>query len=283
MSLIQSAVEKAKKLADTVARRPLSASPEVVTSPGRERRMQSFNEDAIEARAMQARVLPVATVDAEAMERHCVLLQVNDQAAQSAYRILRTRIQMQMLARDWHSMAVTAAGSSEGKSTTAINIAISLARDISTWVYLVDLDLQRPKLATYLGLRFDKGLSDYLAGSAEFQDILYNPGVERLVVVPNAQPMENSSDLLGSPRMSKLCQLLASEVPRPIVIFDLPPLFMSDDVLKFQQNADCTLLVVSEGITSRKMLERANEMLQKMNLIGVVLNRSSEREDSGYY
>jgi capsular exopolysaccharide synthesis family protein len=190
---------------------------------------------------------------------------------------------MQMLARDWHSMAVTAAGSSEGKSTTAINIAISLARDISTWVYLVDLDLQRPKLATYLGLRFDKGLSDYLAGSAEFQDILYNPGVERLVVIPNAQPMENSSDLLGSTKMSKLCQLLASEVPRPIVIFDLPPLFMSDDVLKFQQNADCTLLVVSEGITSRKMLERANEMLQKMNLIGVVLNRSSEREDSGYY
>jgi Mrp family chromosome partitioning ATPase len=80
-----------------------------------------------------------------------------------------------------------------------------------------------------------------------------------------------------------LCRSLAAELPRPIVIYDLPPLLIGDDVLKFYPNADCTLFVVSEGQTSRAAVQRAQEVLQEMNLLGVVVNRSSEREESAYY
>lgn len=282
MSLIEAAVGKAKKLSETGLHRAVQLPEGPPASPRRERRPQP-DAAMVAARAAEARVLPVASVDAETMERHGVLLQVHDTAAQRSYRILRTRVQQRMQAQGWHSLGVTASGAGEGKTLTAINLAISLARDVNTWVYLVDLDLQRPKIASYFGLQFGKGLSDYLAGQADFDEVLYSPGVERFGIVPNSQSLEYSSDVLGSPRVRELCESLAGERPQPIVIFDLPPLLMSDDVIKFSPNVDCTLFVVSEGQTARATLQRATETLQDMNVLGVVLNHSTEREESGYY
>lgn len=293
MSLIETAVQKAKQIADTGLHRALPEQPprqpqsqpppQDKTSTTRRQRRPALDEAAVAARAAQARVLPVARTDLEAMERNGVLPAVHDNAALRAYRLLRTRVQQRMQAEGWHSVAVTATGVGEGKTLTSINLAISLARDISTWVYLVDLDLQRPAVSQYFGLEFDKGLSDYLAGTAQFEDILYSPGIERLCVIPNRQPLDASSDVLGTPRVRQLCDAIAAELPRPIVIFDMPPLLLSDDMLKFAHNVDCTLFVATEGGTPRASLQRASEMLQEMNLLGVVLNRSAEREESGYY
>ena len=72
-------------------------------------------------------------------------------------------------------------------------------------------------------------------------------------------------------------------MPRRIVIFDMPPLLASDDVLAFAPQFDSLLLVVSEGKSGRAMLRGAKEVLSEMNLLGVVLNRSKERNESAYY
>jgi Mrp family chromosome partitioning ATPase len=231
MSLIEAAVRKSQNsrtLGSTVCSGHAGAR-------GAETAPRRAEPDAaqVAARAAAARVLPVASVDAIKMEQHGVLLQVDDTVAQRAYRMLRTRVQQGMQAQGWFTVGITACGAGEGKTLTSINLAIALARDISTWVYLVDLDLQRPKVAAYLGLGFDKGLSDYVARNARFEDVIYSPGVERLGVIPNAQVIEQSSEVLGSPRIRELCQSLAAEVPRPIVIYDLPPLLVNDDVIKF--------------------------------------------------
>ena len=284
MSLIETALNKAKKLAETgihpVLRAPPEAPREVLP---RRAPVSAPDAEVVAARTERARTLPVASVDARVMEERGVLLAVEDPAAHRSCRILRTRVQQRMRAQGWHSLAVTAVGVGDGKTLTAINLAISLARDVNTWVYLVDLDLQRPSVSSYLGMQFDKGLSDYLAGQAQFDEIIYSPGVERLAVIPNANVVALSSDVLGSPRAHELCKSLAGEVPRPIVIYDMPPLLMGDDVLKFAPNVDSTLFVVSEGVTSRASLLKANEVLQEMNLLGVVLNRSTEREGGGHY
>jgi Mrp family chromosome partitioning ATPase len=230
-----------------------------------------------------ARSFKPAGIDPESMERHGVLLQVRDETAERSYKILRTRMQQRMETMPWYSIAVTAAAAGDGKTLTAINVAIALARDVNTWVFLVDLDMQRPHVGAYLGLRYDKGLSDYLAGTANFEDIVYEPGVERLAVIPNGRPLEQSSELLASPRIFDLVRSLAAEVPRRIVIFDMPPLLLSDDVLRFLPNVDGLLFVVSEGKTPRSALVHAREVLPEDKLLGVVLNRSHEREESGYY
>jgi Mrp family chromosome partitioning ATPase len=147
----------------------------------------------------------------------------------------------------------------------------------------VDLDLQRPQVAGYFGLKIDRGLGDYLVGEAELDQIIYNAGVERLAVIPNYRSFEHSSELLLSPRMHDLTQALAADAPRRIVIFDMPPLLASDDVLAFAPQVDGLLLVVSEGITARGSLEKSRELLGETNVVGIVLNQSAERNDSQYY
>ena len=95
--------------------------------------------------------------------------------------------------------------------------------------------------------------------------------------------MNNTSELLTSPRMSELVQSLEAESPRRIIIFDMPPVLAADDVLAFAPQVDGLLMVVGEGTTTRDALHSAKEVLAEMNLLGVVLNRSAERNDSAYY
>ena len=83
--------------------------------------------------------------------------------------------------------------------------------------------------------------------------------------------------------MAELVQSLEAESPRRVVIFDMPPVLAADDVLAFSPQVDGLLLVVGEGTTSRDSLRSAKEVLGEMNLLGVVLNRSAERNDSAYY
>jgi protein-tyrosine kinase len=189
-------------------------------------------------------------------------------------------------ANQWRSFAVTGVTAGEGKTLTAINLAMALAQDVNTWVFLVDLDLQRPRVAQYLGmtgLSGEKGISDYLLGDATIESIVYSPNLDRLSVIPNFQPLTQSSELLSSPKMLDLCRTLENESPRRVIVYDMPPVMAADDVLAFTPQLDGLLLVIGEGATSRESLTSAKEVLAEMNLLGVVLNRSAERDDNAYY
>jgi Mrp family chromosome partitioning ATPase len=229
-----------------------------------------------------ARQFQAAQLDPVELERNRVIAGVNDSSSSSAYKILRTRLLQRLGTNNWNSVGVTGTVSGEGKSLTAINLAITLARDVNTSVFLVDLDLQRPSVASQLGMPFNKGLSDFLLGNASFEDIVYSPGIDRLAIIPNSRGIAQASELFGSARMDELVGHLQAEQPRRVIVYDLPPLLMSDDVLSFAPRADGLLLVVSQGMTERKTLESAGEVLADMNLIGVVLNRSTEHDDQGY-
>jgi Mrp family chromosome partitioning ATPase len=233
-----------------------------------------------------ARRFKEVPLNAQSMERYCVLPQVEDQSALRAYKILRTRVLQRMVSKNWYSIAVTGSTTGEGKTLTAVNLAIALAQDVNTWVFLVDLDLQRPQVANYLGMEFDKGLGDYLGGEDDLalQDVCYNvAGIERLAVIPNSKSLQHSSELLVSPRMNVLSQALSAEMPRRIVIFDMPPLLASDDVLAFAPQVDGLLLVLAEGVSARASLGKCKQLIGNTNLIGVVLNRSTESNETPYY
>ncbi len=224
-----------------------------------------------------------APVDPRVMQRHRILPTIADVTVTRAYKILRTRVTHRLVANGWHSVGVTGTMAGEGKTLTAVNLAIALAQDVNTWVFLVDLDLQRPQVGAYLGMTYQNGLTDYLTGQASLEQIVYDISHPRLAVIPNARPVESSSELLLSPRMGDFLHFLQSEPPRRVVVFDMPPLLASDDVLAFSPRVDSFLLVVSQGQTARRTLSNAKEVLSEMNLMGVVLNRSTERNDSPYY
>lgn len=277
MSIIEEAVRKTAERYHRLG--PPEQSP---SSRPRLRRVPPPTVDSANVRRFQ----PV-TLDRAVLDENNILPQITDPGALRAYKILRTRMLRRLEANQWHSFAVTGATPGEGKTLTAINLAMALAQDSNTWVFLVDLDLQRPKVAGYLGLNNslgERGLTDYLLGDATFEQITYTPaGAERLAVIPNFQSVANASDLLTSPRMDELVRTLEAEAPRRIVIFDMPPVLASDDVLAFSPQVDGLLLVVAEGTTSRDALRGAKEMLQEMNLLGVVLNRSEAQEEGAYY
>jgi protein-tyrosine kinase len=230
-----------------------------------------------------ARHFRAAATDPEIIERNHVLLGVSDVAVARAYKILRTRVLHRLAANGWRSVGITGTTVGEGKSLTAINLALALAQEVNTWVFLVDLDLQRSQVGGYLGMNVDFGLTDYLTGQCELDQCVYDIGVRRLAVIPNVRRAENSSEFLTSPRMGEFVRTLTDENPRRVIVFDMPPLLASDDVLAFGPRADSHLLVVSQGHTARRTMANCKEMLAEMNVIGVVLNRSTEHNDSPYY
>lgn len=277
MSIIEEAVRR------TAERHQRHAPPpDQSQSRPRLRRVPSAPVDASSVRRFQ----PVS-LERAVLEENFILPQVTDPGALRAYKILRTRMLRRLETNQWHSVVVTGATAGEGKTLTSINLAMALAQDSNTWVFLVDLDLQRPKVADYLGMNNslgERGLTDFLLGDATFEQITYSPThMERLAVIPNFQAVANASDLLTSSRMDELVQALEAEAPRRIVIFDMPPVLAADDVLAFSPQVDGVLLVVAEGTTSRDALRGAKQILQEMNLLGVVLNRSETQDDGAYY
>jgi capsular exopolysaccharide synthesis family protein len=229
------------------------------------------------------RQFQTVSLDVATLERNRVLPQVADHAALRAYKILRTRLLQRLAANQWRSVAVTGTEAVQGKTLTSINLAVALSQDPNTHVCLVDLDLQHPQVAAQMGIRCERGLGDYLLGEAEAHQIIYNCGIPRLVVIPNTRVFENSSEMLAGARALELLRVIDAEMPRHIVIFDMPPLLMSDDVLTFAPHVDGVLLVVAEGCTQRSSVERSKELLAEMNVVGVVLNRSSERDNATAY
>ncbi len=198
-----------------------------------------------------------------------------------AYKVLRTQVSRQMRQHGWKTLAVTSPGHGEGKTLTAINLAISLALEPNQTVLLVDADLNRPSVHSYLGFEVEFGLREYLLDGVAVEQILVHPQISRLVILPGSTPVPNTSEMLSSPGMLHLVQELKRRYPTRLVVFDMPPVLTTDDVLAFAPYVDAALLVVEEGKTRRDELARAAELLQaaNQNLIGTVLNKSEEKNN----
>lgn len=219
--------------------------------------------------------------DAVLREKRIVTAMGHDGPYVDAYKMLRTRVRQQLREKHWNTLAVTSSGDSEGKTLTAINLAISLAGEVDHTVLLVDADLRHPRVHTYFGIPNGRGLSDYLTGDVPVQDMLFNPaGINGFVVLPGGRALPNSSEMLNSPKMVRLVEELKSRYSSRIVIFDLPPLLTAADALSFAPYVDAALLVVEEGKTQAEEMRYAAELLTKTNLIGTVLNKSLDRPRS---
>jgi protein-tyrosine kinase len=218
----------------------------------------------------------IFTPSAALLEANRVLNPSSQGPANAAFRMLRTQVLQRMNAHGWRSLAVFGATANDGKTTTAINLAVSLASDHSHSVLLADFDFRRPALAARLGLSPEFGGDDALIGAARIEDCLYHPeGLDRLVILPARRVLANSSEILAGPRSRALVAELRDRYPDRIVLFDLPPVLTADDALAFAPLVDCGLVVAAESRTRRSDLVRTMELLNKTPLVGTVLNRAS--------
>ncbi|WP_025899936.1 CpsD/CapB family tyrosine-protein kinase [Sneathiella glossodoripedis] len=199
-----------------------------------------------------------------------------------AFDVLRTQVLAKMDENGWNTLAITSPSPECGKTVVALNLALSIAKQTDKTALAVDFDLKRPRIADYLGLKPKASLFDYLEHDLEVKDILINPGFPRLVVLPNTVPVKNSAETLTSRRVKSLVHDLKSRYESRIVIYDLPPLMAGDDAIAFMPQVDCVLLVVASGETKPIEVKEARRQIQSTNLLGVVLNKSSERQTHYY-
>ncbi|WP_307214006.1 polysaccharide biosynthesis tyrosine autokinase [Microbacterium testaceum] len=204
-------------------------------------------------------------------------------AHKEAMRELRTNLQYVDVDRPARIMVITSPLPGDGKSTTAANLAVSIAATGQS-VVLIDADLRRPVLGGIFGFSDDVGLSDVLAGRAQIEQVAHQVDEHgRLFVVAAGRTPPNPTEMVGSQRMQTLTRKLAEDL---VVIIDSPPTLAVADAAVIASWADGAVLVVTAGRTTDDMLTRATENLAKTRgrLLGVVLNRMPLRgADSSYY
>jgi non-specific protein-tyrosine kinase len=197
-----------------------------------------------------------------------------------AFRVLRTNIRFSSVDRPIRTLLVTSAGPTEGKSTTAANLAAVMAQ-AGLKAIVVDADLRRPRLHRVFGIHPRGGLTgSLLEGSMDGR--LQPSRVEGLAVLPAGDRPPNPSELLGSRRLRELLGLLTQHVD--VVVIDSPPVLPVTDAAVLAQSVDGVLLVVDAGETRRGIAQHAVESLRQVgaNVIGVVLNRVPTSK-AGYY
>ena len=198
------------------------------------------------------------------------------------FRILRTKILQRLRSNNSNVIAISSPTSNNGKSLIAVNLAVSIAMDANYSVLLADFDLRHPSVHEYFGISPEFGLTHYLEEDKPLSELLINPGIERLVILPAGQSTHSSSELLSTPKMLALAAELKHRYPNRIVVVDLPPLLISDDALSFAPNVDALVLVVAEGENTKDEVERSVQLIDPEKFLGTILNKSADIRPSEY-
>ena len=232
---------------------------------------------------VEAPELPRLAIDRARLRARKVVFPDDSSGAARAYRMLRAQVLHRVRSSALGAIGIVSSASGEGKTLTAVNLALSLAADPNHSVALLDLDLRRPSVAATLGLAPPLGLDAWLTTDHPVASVLYGlEGVERLSLVPSVAPLVAASEALAGGRTRELVETLRSTDSRRVLIADLPPALLSDHVLTISPLLDGFVLVVTEGQTRRDDVERVFELLGRDRIIGTVLNRSSDSEQRAY-
>ncbi len=217
----------------------------------------------------------VVEVDEEVFRQNRLLSYFSGNYIADQYGVLKAKI-LERIRRDGlNTVLITSAMQGEGKSLTAANLALSLSKELTSTVLLLDADLRKPSLHEYFGLSPQAGLSDYLLNGTALEDLFISPGINKLVFLPGHARVEHSAEALGSPKMANLVREVKARYPDRFVIIDSPPLNGLADSLILSQYADGVIVVVEAGRTHRSQITDAIKALDGRNIIGFVLNRGA--------
>ena len=202
-----------------------------------------------------------------------------------AFRALRTSLLLSQADHPPQVMLVTSALPREGKTTAAVNLAVTLAQ-LGDRTLILDSDLRKPGVRRVLDLNVGRelGLSSYLAGVASLDEVCFpHPQIENLVVVPTGPIPPSPADLLSSHRMRDAISYLRQKYK--FIVIDSPPIMAATDAVILSALTDGVLLVVRSGTTPKEAFTRTRDLLHavKSRLLGVVLNAVDSTAPDYYY
>ena len=216
----------------------------------------------------------LGTIPRGGADKHPLVVEAQARSRRAeAFRQLRTHVQFVDLERPLPVIAVASPVKKEGRSSTALNLALTFA-EAGKEVLLIDADLRHPRIASYLGLSKQLGLSSVLSGEDKVEDVMQSWGNGGLTVLPSGAVPPNPSELLGSRAMDDV--MLAMRARFDLILIDTPPLLPFADGVVASSRADGVVVVVRHGRTRREEVEGAMESLSAVgaNVLGTVLNRT---------
>lgn len=222
-------------------------------------------------------------------QRHFVSLSSDRRLINEEYRVIKRKLITNAFGPLSHTLKhpnlilVSSSRPGEGKTFSAINLALSIALEQDKTVLLVDSDVLRPSVAKTLNINHDFGLTDYLLSSeVKASDIILSTNVERLKIITAGRPHHLSTELLASERMLMLVNEFASRYSDRIVIFDAPPLLGVNETAVMATMCGQAVVVVEENSTKLTEIEQAVALLPKDIAIGFLINKAHRNQGKGY-
>ncbi|MDZ4141411.1 MAG: CpsD/CapB family tyrosine-protein kinase [Methylotenera sp.] len=274
MEKIKDALDKAKVQTSGKARQ---------TTVGRNKSSSSLVQVESDLESIVYNSKNVVELDSAHLEDNRIVAQNKLDPTSWIFDSLRTQVLQKMEENGWRTMAIISPTPAAGKSLIAINLAISIAQQPQKTAMLVDFDLRKPRVAEYLGIQHEKSINDFIAGEADLSEIIVNPGIPRLTVIPTNNPVLKSSETLSSTVFQRLIIELKERYDSRIVIFDLPPILNADDAMVLLPQVDCVLLVLGNGLHTEPEIAETMRLLAKSNILGVVVNKVEVEQRSYYY
>lgn len=182
-----------------------------------------------------------------------------------------------------NTLMVTSTIGGEGKSLTALNLAITLSQEYDHTVLLVDADLRQPSIHRYLGMDPQKGLSDCLSNGKDIGSVLVKTGIGKLVVLPSGSRVSNPVELLSSNKMKELVKELKHRYADRYIIIDTPPVLPFAEAHAIGSVVDGVIFVVKERHASLNNIKDALGMFKHANILGVVYNDVDIERVDNYY
>jgi capsular exopolysaccharide synthesis family protein len=199
-----------------------------------------------------------------------------------SYRVLRTNLDFITAESTLKTIAVTSTHQQEGKTTTAVNLAVALAQ-AHRKVLLIDANMRQPSLHHVFAKPLHLGLSRVLSDQCDFQEAVEGTHIESLSLLSAGEQPPNPSELLSSQRLSNLLEEAGSLYD--VVIVDSPSVLLATDAQIVASKCDGVLLVVHAGKAKKQAVQRAKEVLMKSkaNMLGVVLNHVKKHKKKRHF
>jgi capsular exopolysaccharide synthesis family protein len=197
------------------------------------------------------------------------------------YRLLRSKISGLNGNHVGRTFAITSTKKGEGKSLTAVNLAIVMAEDAKKKILLIDGDMRKPSIHTFFNCKGEYGLADLLSNRCDIDSAVLPSGIKNLTLLLAGGPLESPSDLIATPLLKEIIEKLKKRFD--YIIIDSPPIIPFADMNILSDIVEGVLLVVRAEKTPKEMILEALKSLNKENVIGVVFNDSKKKMAKMYY
>jgi len=192
------------------------------------------------------------------------------------YKVLREQVEKRVRENGWNTIMITSIGEKEGKTVTSINLALTFAKAFDDTVLLVDCSFEKQTIYKYFGFPGETGLLDVILDDKPMQEVIVWPGIDKLTIISGGRETQEGAEVLGSPKMQSLVKEMRNRYSDRYILFDMPPILGRAEAIAFEPMVDCILIVIQEGKTSLKDIQKALAVIPQEKILGLVMNQKRQ-------